>query len=205
MNERIALWRWYLGTVLLGGALGLGIIGLASADGVSGYTGEEDEDRWEEDYDDGRQSGLSGTPGAGRELYRAECSACHLAYPAGLLPRRSWQALMSGLDNHFGENAELLPDDSDRISNYLLANAADTQSRVTRRFLRGLTSDETPLRVTDTPFFKRQHREIPDRRVTGNPEVGGFSQCQACHGDAAQRGVFDEDTVVIPGYGRWDD
>lgn len=202
MNERIALWRWCIGSVLLGGALSVGMIGLANADG---YYGKEDEDSREEDYDDTRGRGVSGVAGPGRDLYQSECAACHLAYPAGTLPRRSWSALMLTLDDHFGENAELLPDDSLEITQYLLANAADGPGQGYNRFLRGLAPEATPLRVTETPFFKRQHREIPDRRVTGNPEVGGFSQCQACHGDAAQRGVFDEDTVVIPGYGRWDD
>ena len=40
-------------------------------------------------------------------VYKEECGSCHMAYPPGLLPARSWTKVMSGLDNHFGDNAEL--------------------------------------------------------------------------------------------------
>ena len=40
--------------------------------------------------------------------------------------------------------------------------------------------------------------------VADNAEVGSFSSCEKCHKDAA-RGLFDEDLVDIPGFGRWDD
>ncbi|HPQ24397.1 MAG TPA: cytochrome C, partial [Gammaproteobacteria bacterium] len=40
-------------------------------------------------------------------LYLQECGSCHFAYQPGLLPARSWNNLMGGLENHFGENAEL--------------------------------------------------------------------------------------------------
>jgi hypothetical protein len=33
-------------------------------------------------------------------IYKQECAACHLAYPPGLLPARSWSRIMSGLDKH---------------------------------------------------------------------------------------------------------
>jgi mono/diheme cytochrome c family protein len=33
-------------------------------------------------------------------LYKQECAACHMAYPPGLLPARSWTRIMSGLDKH---------------------------------------------------------------------------------------------------------
>ena len=38
-------------------------------------------------------------------LYQEECGSCHMAYPPGLLPGRSWEKLMTGLADHFGENA----------------------------------------------------------------------------------------------------
>jgi len=40
-------------------------------------------------------------------LYQQECGSCHFAYQPGLLPARSWSTIMQGLDQHFGENAEL--------------------------------------------------------------------------------------------------
>jgi hypothetical protein len=63
------------------------------------------------------------------ELYKQECASCHMAYQPGLLPSASWRKLMSGLDNHFGENAELSTEDGQAILAYLAANAADTVSQ----------------------------------------------------------------------------
>jgi hypothetical protein len=70
--------------------------------------------------------------------------------------------------------------------------------------MRSLGFNDTPIRITELPYFTRKHREVPERMVSGNPDVGSFTQCDACHKDAA-KGKFDEDTVVIPGFGRWDD
>ena len=41
------------------------------------------------------------------ETTKAECSACHIAYPPRMLPVASWEALMAGLKTHFGEDDEL--------------------------------------------------------------------------------------------------
>ncbi len=36
-----------------------------------------------------------------------ECGACHMVFQPSFLPARSWQKMMEGLKDHFGENAEL--------------------------------------------------------------------------------------------------
>ena len=50
-----------------------------------------------------------------------------------------------------------------------------------------------------TGIFIRKHDEIPRRMVQDNPKVGSFSQCSNCH-NLAEKGIFDEDTVNIPGF-----
>lgn len=217
MNRWLNGARWALGVAMLGGALSLGGFGLIEAStsqawAQSGYGDDDDDEQEYGEREMRKASEVSGRPVASlvaantaAPLYAEECGACHLAYPAPLLPARSWQQLMAGLDDHFGENAELPMETAQQISAWLVSNAADVNpGRRSTQFLRGIASSDTPLRITDTPFFKRKHDEVPASRVTGNPQVGSFSQCQACHGQAAQRGVFDEDTVDIPGYGRWD-
>lgn len=137
--------------------------------------------------------------------YREECGSCHLAYPAGLLPARSWQKLMGGLNNHFGDNAELSPELTQEITDYLVANSADASSyRRSQQITRSVGAEETPLRITDTAFFRREHRELPAKLVKDNPQVKGFSNCNACH-QRAEQGSFSEREIRIPGYGRWDD
>ena len=40
-------------------------------------------------------------------VYTQECGSCHLAFPPSLLPKASWQRVMSGLDKHYGSDASL--------------------------------------------------------------------------------------------------
>jgi len=138
-------------------------------------------------------------------IYKQECGSCHMVYPPGMLPARSWEKILSNLDKHFGDNAELDPEVQNSMHNFLLKNSSDHSNyRRAYRFSRSIGSNETPLRITDLPYFKRQHDEIPLKFVTGSDKVKSFSQCQACHSDAEQGG-FDEDEVRIPGIIGWDD
>ncbi len=119
----------------------------------------------------------------------AECSACHMAYPAGFLPARSWTAIMASLDDHFGENAAV--DDATRadIEAYLVANAADAGGRAPG-LLRGTDPQTTPLRITELPWFVREHgREVSQQMLQ---RAGSMSNCTACHRGAAQ-GSFEDD------------
>lgn len=133
-------------------------------------------------------------------LYIDECGSCHIAYPAQLLPTKSWQKIMAGLENHFDENAEV--DEATRLSieNYLIRTSG---SGTYRKMLRNL-GNLTPLRITELPYFIQEHDEIPSRYIKANDKLNSLSQCNACHQNA-ERGGFDEDDIFIPGYGRWDD
>lgn len=139
------------------------------------------------------------------DLYKEECGSCHFAYQPGLLPERSWRKMMSQLDNHFGENAELDEETTQALTNYLVANAADySDYKRSRGIIRSIKSNDTPLRITEVRYFKRKHHEISDRMVKNNPEVGSFSKCAACHTNA-DKGSYNEHQVKIPGFGRWED
>lgn len=158
----------------------------------------------DDDLHEYRQQSL-GVPTVTNPAYQEECGSCHIAYPPGLLSSASWKKLMDNLDNHFGDNAELSADIHKQISDFLSKNNADTSDyRRSRKFLRGIDSNNAPLRITETPYFKREHHEIPNRLVKNNDKVRSFSNCNACHAKAEQ-GLFDEHRVRIPGYGRWDD
>jgi len=145
-------------------------------------------------------------PGQGAAaLYHEECASCHMAYPAELLPARSWQRILANLDQHFGDNASLDSATLQTLSRYLQTHSADTTgTRRARRILRSVPAAQTPLRISQLPYIRRNHHEIPLRFIKGNSQVRSLSNCAACH-QGAERGVFNEDTVRIPGYGRWDD
>ncbi len=131
--------------------------------------------------------------------WKAECSSCHMAYPPGFLPERSWRKLMTGLDKHFGENAGLDPVTTREITAYLTSNSAERSSdRRAGRFLGSLAADAVPLRITETPYFRRKHdaREISPE-VWKRPKVGSPANCTACH-SGAEKGDFSERSVKIP-------
>jgi diheme cytochrome c len=138
-----------------------------------------------------------------KQLYRNECASCHFAYQPGLLPARSWQKIMSGLDDHFGDNAELMPEDYTVILNYLTDNSADLSDyKRSRKINNSLAKDEAPLRITETPYFKRKHRELPLSRITNNPKIGTIGNCVACHRQA-EKGSFNEHEIKIPSSIGW--
>lgn len=121
-----------------------------------------------------------------------ECGACHMLYPAGLLPARSWRSLTSHLADHFGDNASLDDATTRRIADYLAAGAADA-ARGSRHPLRDVRSADTPERVTEAPWWKRKH-ERKDRVTEAALRRNGAKfkgDCKACHEDA-ERGWFDE-------------
>lgn len=138
-------------------------------------------------------------------VYQAECGSCHFAYQPGLLPARSWQKIMDGLDHHFGDNAELNMKPKHEIEVYLQQHAVDVQKhRKSDKLMRGIASDATPLRISALPYMQSKHDEIPSRLVAGNAKVGSLANCAACHTTAAN-GNFDDDDVIIPDFGRWED
>lgn len=120
-----------------------------------------------------------------------ECGACHMAFPAGLLPARSWQAVMADLGNHFGENAGLDEATTKHITDYLVANAADAGGKRSR-MLRGVGADAIPLRITEMPWWVREHNGEVRPGAFEDPRVGSKANCVACH-RGADKGYFEDD------------
>lgn len=195
--------RLWVGSIALAGALSAGFYGmgqtLASGSFGERYRDAETEEHESGDFLEHRQIVLlHSTPNfAG---YQEECGSCHMAYPARLLPPQSWQRIMAGLQDHFGENAELDETTRQQLEAYLVEVAQGTQYRR----MGSPSVAPWPLRITELEGFKYKHNEIPARLIRDNDKIASMSQCNACH-SGAERGNFDEDNVVIPGYGRWDD
>jgi hypothetical protein len=153
---------------------------------------------------EGRYGGRLDVAPVTNALYTKECGSCHFAYPPGLLPERSWSRLMAGLEDHFGDNAELAAEDREALLSYLKANAADrSYAKASVKFSRSIAALSTPLRITEVPYFVREHREIPAHLYASTSAVKSISNCKSCH-TLAERGSFNEHSVEIPGYGRWD-
>ncbi|MCK6507999.1 diheme cytochrome c [Myxococcota bacterium] len=203
---------WIWTTALLSSLL---LAGLTLATAAPAHADERGEREEHDDDDDDDGFGRGGSRGArlpagvapvDDALTRAECGSCHMAYPAGLLPARSWVTLMGGLSDHFGDDASLPTEQVQAITAWLVANAADTRPdhalawRITQR----TPPDQVPLRILEVPWLRHEHAGIPSRLVADNPQVKSLSACGACHAGAAE-GRFDEDEVAIPGAPGWED
>ncbi len=134
----------------------------------------------------GAASSVSATPLA---KYQQECAACHIAYPAGMLPAASWQRLMGTLGKHYGADASL-----DEATTHEIGAWLKTQAGSYKR-----VSEEPPQdRITRSAWFLQKHRagEVPPD-VWKRASVGSAANCSACHGHAAQ-GSFGERDIKIP-------
>lgn len=126
---------------------------------------------------------------------RAECGACHMAYPPILLPAASWDAIMGDLSNHFGEDASLDEATTVAIADWLRANAAENWDTKAAAWFN--TSDGSdPLRITASRRWKLIHGSIPDAVFKRNT-IGSRANCSSCHGDA-QAGLFAPQHTFIP-------
>jgi Dihaem cytochrome c len=125
-------------------------------------------------------------------VVRKECGSCHMAFPPQFLPRRSWQKLVATLADHFGENADLGEAQRKAVLEYLLANAADgpKAGRQGRKFGAGIPATQTLLRITETPWWVKEHREVRAARW-GDPKVKSKANCVACH-TAAEQGLYED-------------
>jgi mono/diheme cytochrome c family protein len=121
--------------------------------------------------------------------YQQECSACHIAYPPGMLPATSWQRVMTTLDRHFGNDASLDAASVREIGSWL-QNHAGTDRRV--------SAAPPQDRITQSAWFLREHNahEVAPA-VWKRAAVGSPANCAACHTQAAQ-GSFREREIRIP-------
>ncbi len=119
--------------------------------------------------------------------YKAECSACHIAYPPGFLPATSWQRLMNNLPRHFGTDASLDAATVKSIGSWL-----DTHAGTYKRVREEPAQD----RITRSAWFVRKHDEI-DPATWKRASIQSASNCAACHTQAEQ-GNFNEHAVRIP-------
>ncbi len=138
-------------------------------------------------------------------VYEEECGSCHFPFQPGFLPASSWQGIMETLDDHFGENAELGDERRQQITDFLLANSAgQTNGEIPSKVNWSLRYTPNPKRITETAFFKHEHREIPPWILQQKEQQLTFANCDSCH-TRARQGSYREREIRIPGVGRWDD
>ena len=121
-----------------------------------------------------------------------ECGACHMVYAPQMLPQRSWTALMTSLENHFGENAKVEEPARADIEAYLLANAADALgAKGYGRLMRNVKPDAVPVRVTELNWWVRAHHEVNVVRIKATP-VKSPGNCIGCHVGSDKTMIYNE-------------
>jgi hypothetical protein len=108
--------------------------------------------------------------------WRAECGACHMAFPPSLLSVDDWLDLMSHLDKHFGVDASLEPQAKIEISEYFRQSGANSRMFGSR--------DEVP-RITTSDRFIGKHRSAI--RLWQKGQIRSLADCGSCHKEAAAK------------------
>jgi cytochrome b len=127
----------------------------------------------------------------------SECGSCHLAFHPTLLPARSWQALLDGQANHFGDDLALDAATLAELREFALRNAAESApTEAAWKINRSVPTRETPLRITEAAYWKRKHRDIEDG-LWQAPAVRTRANCAACHLDA-EHGTFEDAAMRLP-------
>ena len=123
-------------------------------------------------------------------LYKKECGSCHMAYQPKLLNQASWQKMMDNLKEHFGTDASLEADETAKIKNYLLKESYVGEGGVHDK-------------ISSQRWFIKEHRKISPALVS-QPAVKSWANCAACH-TTAEKGLYGERHIKIPGYGTYRD
>lgn len=128
---------------------------------------------------------------SGNPKWQTECGSCHMAYPPQLLTAENWRQMMKGLDRHFGANASLDAKESAEIQAFLERYAARDQKY-----------GANTLRISDTAWFQRKHREVSNS-AWSHTKVKSRANCTACH-VTAERGDWSEHSIRMPDGRRWE-
>ena len=132
-------------------------------------------------------------------LFVSECASCHTLYPPKLLPKKSWKIMMANLEDHFGDDASLEPEDTQSILEYLLKNSAENStSEASVNILKTLQNKDT-IAITQTPFWKYRHKNIDSKYFEDN-KVKSKANCKACHSDV-EKGIIEDHNIKMPTIG----
>ena len=129
--------------------------------------------------------------------WREECGSCHLAFHPSLLPGRSWTRIMSEQKQHFGSDLALDAPTTTALLTFLVANSAEQRkTEPATKIELSIKVDATPLRITETPYWVKKHRDIT-AAVWQSPKVKSRTNCAACHLDA-EAGTFEDAAMRLP-------
>ncbi|MDR2240281.1 MAG: diheme cytochrome c [Zoogloeaceae bacterium] len=128
--------------------------------------------------------------------FRAECGDCHMAFSPALLTAPDWRRVVGQLDQHYGDNVRIDEKTRGEIEAFLIRHASTRNERTWRRDRAAPPHRSDPPRLTGTPWFRREHREVP-ASLWRDTRVVSASNCPACHG-RAEEGSFRKRELALP-------
>ncbi|HSO44818.1 MAG TPA: hypothetical protein VLQ47_04790, partial [Rhodoferax sp.] len=98
---------------------------------------------------------------------------------------------------HFGTDLGLDAATVAAVLKFMVDNAAEKHAvEAAYKIEQSIPAGETPLRITETPYWMKKHREIA-ASDWANPLVTSKTNCAACHADADD-GTFEDGAMHIP-------
>ena len=130
--------------------------------------------------------------------FSTHCSKCHKNYPPFILPKASWEKLMDGLSNHFGEEIlehNISKEEQLSIKTYLTSHSAENSThKLAYKSLISL-QDMRPISATKSLYWRETHEHL--KEAFKNPLVKDKSNCFACHRNF-EYGLFDNTLIHLP-------
>ncbi len=130
------------------------------------------------------------------EDFENECGSCHITYPPYLLPKKSWEIMMSDLENHFGDDASIDSETNLIISKFLEQNSAEYSTNEAAFKILKTTKDKNTLAITKTPYWQNEHQDIEDK-IFLDEKIKSKANCNACHKDI-EYGLIKSNLIKIP-------
>lgn len=126
-------------------------------------------------------------------LFVKECASCHMAYAPWFLPKKSWEIMMAGLENHFGDDASIDEEDANKILAFLQANSAEhSGTKIAFNILKYAKNDEN-IAITQNEYWIKKHRKI-NEEIFKNEKIKSKANCIACH-ENIDKGVLAKDLI----------
>ena len=126
-------------------------------------------------------------------LFAKECASCHILYPPNLLPRKSWETMMSNLENHFGDDASINEESNKEILAFLVKSSAETSTtKASWKFLNSIENKDI-IALTKTTFWEKKHKDIP-KELFLNKDIKNKANCKACHSDV-EKGLIENENI----------
>lgn len=129
-------------------------------------------------------------------VYEEECGSCHNAFSPTLLPAESWRKIMTGLDEHFGDDASIPEETAAGILKWLAASSAERSVSEPSMKMMSSLAGKSPLRITESAYWEGKHSEIGEE-VYSRKSVTSRTNCSACH-PGAPLGSFEDRDISIP-------